>query len=94
MLYGKVAKDVTGATVMQGIGTIVTRRMGAAIVAGHFMHCMRIVPVGRMPVVHFNCRHLGRHAACGLPAKTGREHGQQHDQDKEAGKQHGHGNKL
>lgn len=94
VLYGKMAKDVPGTTVMQGIGTILTRRMGAAIVAGHFVHCMRVLPVGRMPVVRFNCGHLGRHAARRLPAKTGREHGQQQDQDKEAGKQHGHGNKL
>ena len=94
VLYGKMPEDVPGAAVVQGIGAIVAGRMGAAIVAGHFVHCVRIAPVGRMLVLHVDCRHLGRHAASRLPAETGREHGEQQDQDKEAGKQHGHGAKL
>lgn len=95
VLYGKMAEDVSGAAVVQCLGAVfVGRGVGGAIFAGHFVHCVRIVPVGRMPVVHVDCRQLSRHAARCLPAETGREHGQQHDQDEETGKQHGHGERL
>ena len=95
LLHGKVAEDVPWATVVQRLGAVfVGRSVGGAIFAGHFVHCMRIVPVGRMLVVHVDCRQLSRHAARCLPAETGREHGQQHDQDEETGKQHGHGERL
>lgn len=95
MLNGKMAEDVPGAAVVHRLGAVfVGCSVSDAIVAGHFVHCVRIVPVSYVLVVHVDRRHLGWHAARCLPAETGRKHGQQHDQDEEAGKQHGHGERL
>lgn len=95
LLHGKMAEDVSGAAVVQRLGAVfVGCSVSDAIFAGHFVHCVRIVPVSYVLVVHVDRGHLGRHAASRLPAETGCEHGQQHDQDEEAGEQHGHRQQL
>ena len=84
LLNSQMIEDMARAAVMLHFRAAFVSRVGAAVLAGHFVP----VSVVRMRRIHRSQLH--RHAASRLPAEAGRQHGQQEDQHEKSGKQHGH----